>query len=254
MNAAKYAARFDDPAAALGALIRKAEWLGKGKPVEPLIPAEEMAAIEAAANIPAEPKLPAELATDTEDDSEWEDFSGDENEDNYDETELPPATQASLPVTDTTPMPKPPQDVEAEYSEDDRDEVVLNIGHRRYRIRGLAKNLSYDTMRVNVLASTERGMFVDTFDLYSARHRRQFVVQSATELGVEEKTIKKDLGRVLMKLEELQEKQIEAALEPQSVLPTMSETEKDEALRLLRDPKLLDRIVADIPLVWRRCQ
>ena len=41
-------------------------------------------------------------------------------------------------------------------------------------------------------------MFVDTFDLYVARHRRQFIAQAAIELGVEEQTIKKDLGRVLL--------------------------------------------------------
>ena len=61
---------------------------------------------------------------------------------------------------------------------------------------------------MNVLASTEKGMFVDTFDLYVARHRRQFIAQAAVELGVEEQTIKKDLGRVLLKLEELQDEQI----------------------------------------------
>jgi DNA primase len=159
------------------------------------------------------------------------------------------ANAAATPDADATPMPEAPKDIEAEYSEDDRDEVVLNIGHRRYRVRGLSKNLSYDLMRVNVLASTERGLFVDTFDLYSARHRRQFIVQAAIELGVEEKTVKKDLGRVLMKLEDLQEKQIEAAMEPRNVLPTMTPQEKEDALRLLRDPKLLERIVEDVPLV-----
>ena len=74
------------------------------------------------------------------------------------------------------------------------DEVTLHLGHRRYRIRGLSKNLAFDQMKVNVLATTEKGMYVDTFDLYIARHRRQFVVQAAVELGVEEETIKKDLG------------------------------------------------------------
>ncbi|MDB5341897.1 MAG: hypothetical protein JWP89_274 [Schlesneria sp.] len=62
-------------------------------------------------------------------------------------------------------------------------------------------------LRVNLLASTDRGLFVYTFDLYSARHRKTFMTHEAMELAVE------------------------------------------EALRLLRDPRLLDRIVADIPLV-----
>jgi len=229
-DACQYAAQFDDSAAALGAMIRKAEWLGKGKRSgEP--PAKPKPTIEPTADASnATPILTAKPATEAEPEA----------------TAF--AVASPLPVA-ATPMPTPPQDIEAEYSEDERDEVVLNIGHRRYRVRGMAKNLSYDLMRVNVLASTERGLFVDTFDLYSARHRRQFIVQAAIELGVEEKTIKKDLGRVLMKLEELQEKQIEAALEPRNILPTMTPEEKEDALRLLRDPKLLERIVEDVPLV-----
>ena len=51
-------------------------------------------------------------------------------------------------------------------------------------------------------------MFVDTFDLYSAKHRRSIQHQAAVELRVEEKTVKKDLGRVLLKLEELQDEQM----------------------------------------------
>ena len=129
------------------------------------------------------------------------------------------------------------------------DEVTIHLGHRRYRVRGLSRNLAFDQMKVNVLATTEQGMYVDTFDLYVARHRRQFTVQAAVELGVEEQTIKKDLGRVLLKLEELQDQQIAKMLEPQEPAPTMTPEEKEAALRLLRDPNLLDRIVADFDVV-----
>ena len=125
----------------------------------------------------------------------------------------------------------------------------MQLGHRRYRIRGLSKNLAFDQIKVNILATTDKGMYVDTFDLYVARHRRQFVTQAATELGVEEQTVKKDLGRVLLKLEELQDQQISQMMEPKEPPPTMTPEEKDEALRLLRDPNLLDRIVADFDVV-----
>ena len=55
---------------------------------------------------------------------------------------------------------------------------------------------------------------VDTFDLYSAKHRRGFIKVAAMELGVEERVIKTDLGQVLLKLEELQEQQIEGDKTP----------------------------------------
>ena len=50
---------------------------------------------------------------------------------------------------------------------------------------------------------------------------------------MEEETIKKDLGRVLLKLEELQDEQISEMLEPKEPAPPMTPEEKDEALRLL---------------------
>ena len=127
--------------------------------------------------------------------------------------------------------------------------MTIQLGHRYYRARGLSKNLSFDQLRVNLLASTVHGLFVDTFDLYVARHRRQFIAQAAVELQVEEQTLKKDLGRVLLKLEQLLDEQITKAMEPQKPDPVMTPEEKESALRLLRDPKLLDRIVADFDLV-----
>jgi hypothetical protein len=54
------------------------------------------------------------------------------------------------------------------------------------------------------------------------------------------------LSRLLLKLEELQEESIRRALQPRTPeIPGMTEAERNEALALLRDPKLLDRILAD---------
>jgi hypothetical protein len=152
----------------------------------------------------------------------------------------------TAPILTASPLPPAPRDVEADVT---GDEVTMQLGHRRYRVRGLSKNLAFDQLKVNVLASTEQGMYVDTFDLYVARHRRQFTVQAAVELGVEEQTVKKDLGRVLLKLEELQDEQIAKAMEPKEPAPTMTPEEKGDALRLLHDPNLLKRIVADFDMV-----
>ena len=52
---------------------------------------------------------------------------------------------------------------------------MIEQGGRRYRIRGLAKNLSHELMKVNVLVSLrdDQGdhFHVDTLDLYTARQR-----------------------------------------------------------------------------------
>jgi DNA primase len=103
-----------------------------------------------------------------------------------------------------------------------------------------------------VLVTSDMGMFVDTFDLYAAKHRRAFVVQAAQEVNVDELIIKKDLGRVLLKLEELQDEHITQTLVPKETHSQMTDEERDEALQLLRDPHLLDRIVADFEIVGER--
>jgi DNA primase len=122
------------------------------------------------------------------------------------------------------------------------DEITIEYDDRRYRVRGLQKNLSIELMKVNLFAGNASGFHVDTLDLYSARQRAAFVKQAAEELSVKEELLKRDLGRVLLKLEELQQ---EAIKEPVKAEITISEEERREALSLLQDPHLLDRILED---------
>jgi DNA primase len=131
------------------------------------------------------------------------------------------------------------------HAEIGNDEVTIEQNGRRYRIRGLGKNLSHELMKVNVLVSCGDRFHVDTLDLYSARQRAAFFKQAAEELGIAEDAIRKDLGRVLMKLEELQAELIRQALTPAKPKISMTEEERREALSLLEDPQLLDRILED---------
>ena len=63
------------------------------------------------------------------------------------------------------------------------EEIVITLGDRRYRIRGLSKNLAFDVlMKVNVLVARADAFHVDTFDLYSVRARTAFIPQAAVEL------------------------------------------------------------------------
>jgi DNA primase catalytic core len=125
------------------------------------------------------------------------------------------------------------------------DELTMQLGDRRYRVRGLSKNLSYELLKVNLLAANGQGFHVDTLDLYAARQRAVFARQAADEMHVEEESVKRDLGRLLLKLEEHQAEQIRRTLEPQTAVAAMSEEERAAALALLEDPKLLDRILED---------
>ena len=123
------------------------------------------------------------------------------------------------------------------------DEIVIQEGERRYRIRGLAKNLSHELLKVNILVSRGDLFHVDTLDLYVDRQRAAFIKRAAEELQLKEEMLRRDLGRVLMQLERLQDEQIRKALSPEKTEPEMTEQDRAEALALLRDPKLLDRIL-----------
>ena len=126
------------------------------------------------------------------------------------------------------------------------EQVTFTFDDRQWRIRGLEKQLSCERLRVNLLVSRRELVHVDTLDLYVARQRHTFVKQAAAELYVEEATIKRDLGRVLLQLEARQELLIREQLGPRSVeVPVMSPAERKDALELLQDPQLIERILAD---------
>jgi len=86
---------------------------------------------------------------------------------------------------------------------------------------------------------------VDNLDLYHARQRNAFILSASDETNLKVELLKRDLGKVLLALEDLQERRLREDLEtvPQGV--QLSDADRDSALELLRDPKLLDRILSD---------
>jgi DNA primase catalytic core len=125
------------------------------------------------------------------------------------------------------------------------EDVQINLGDRSYRVRGLAKNQTFDVMKVNLRVMAGSAFHVDSLDLYNARHRTTFINTAAAELELKPETIKKDLGKVLLKLEKLQDERINQALEPKEKTPAMTAAERKEALVLLKSPNLLERILDD---------
>jgi DNA primase catalytic core len=125
------------------------------------------------------------------------------------------------------------------------EEIIITLDERRWRVRGLSKNMSYDQLKVNLLVSRKEAFFVDTFDLYSARNRAAFLKQASEELRLKEDIIRTDLGKVLLKLEELQDKQIKEKLEPKEKPVVLTPEEQKEAVEMLLDPGILNRILRD---------
>jgi hypothetical protein len=245
VDVSEYAVKTKDPADALGSLLRGAEWAGKGKPTSQPVVSCTVAPV-------AQNEALAELLEDDPDEEGESELEQDEdNNENTDHEPEPPqlVVEEQPPIRTASPVPPAPATDKATVSE---NEVVLTFGTRRYRVRGLDKNSTPDVLKVNVLATNGVGMFIDTFDLYSAKHRTGFQAQAAAELNVEEATTKADIGRVLLKLEELQDARLRQHEPTTPTNPQMTPQERDAALSLLRDPKLLDRIVNDFAVVGDR--
>ena len=90
---------------------------------------------------------------------------------------------------------------------------------------------------------------MDTLDLYQAKPREVFAKCAAGELRVEERVIQRDLGRLLLKLEQVIEERAKAAESPVAAPAAMTAAETPEALAFLRDHNLIERIVADVERV-----
>jgi hypothetical protein len=101
-------------------------------------------------------------------------------------------------------------------------------------------------MKVNLMVSRRELSHIDTLDLYASRLRKTFIKEAAAELYVEEAVIKAELGRLLLELETRQEALIREKLsETKPKPPLMTDAERQDALELLRDPQLIERILAD---------
>ncbi len=149
------------------------------------------------------------------------------------------ATLAQASVVSTVPAP----DYELHLAP---DHVLVRRGDRDYKIRGLNKNMSSLTLRVNIQAARRDMLHLDSIDLMRSAARAAFIKATAVELHCQEETIKKDLGLVLLHLDDLRNRQIEAAKATRAPVPQMPPDEARDALELLRDPNLIGRIVRDL--------
>jgi len=51
------------------------------------------------------------------------------------------------------------------------DDLGVALGDREYRVRGLGRNLSYDSLKVTLRVARGGRLYLDTLDLYAARQR-----------------------------------------------------------------------------------
>ena len=239
MDANAYALKVTPANKSLETALRGAEWMAGTRPVSVLESLEASAAVMEAAQASAAIEPPAEspciLAAAAEEPAE---------------APHDPITGELLPAA--LPPPRPAGRTAAALRaellgltvEERKHEVRVMVGDRQWRIRGLAKNTSYEALRLNLMVTRGEAYFVDVFEVYLWRQRSSFVKQAAAVLKLEESILDSDVGKLVLWLEDRIHQQIEGLLEiPEKT--EMSAEARAAALELLRDPKLTERIVSD---------
>jgi DNA primase len=269
MDANAYACAVKPAEKSLGVVIRAGQWLGRGaKPalttravhaVHREVPAVQP--VQAAPRPTSTPESPPSQPTTPEPISPAPIVLAAQS--NIVEA---PAADGNAAKKETSPAPMLPEPPAAAVpslpspepqAQSDDQQLVIAFGERRYRVRGLPKQLG-EALKVNVLvtrsgddeSTAESGLHVDTLDLYQAKARAVFAKCAASELEIDERILQHDLGRLLLRLEQVIDERAKAAEHPSlAPLPAMSAEDTACALEYLRDPKLLSRIARDFERV-----
>ena len=133
----------------------------------------------------------------------------------------------------------------------DGDDFAAQSGPRRYRVRGLLKNVESATLRVGLRLTVVgvdgvAAFHQDTIDLCQAKQRAAFQAAAAETTRADSDAIKTDLGRLLDAAETAWEAHRRTALTPAGIQrPPMDPAAEAAARAFLRTPDLLERIAAD---------
>ena len=123
---------------------------------------------------------------------------------------------------------------------------LIKLGDRHYRVLGLNKNRTLDTLKVNVKINAGDLFHIDTLDMYLSKARLSYTKQAAIELGINPEIIKEDLCKVLNILEEIEEELLNEDITSREEKIELSEKDKKEALSYLTDPDLMKHLLRDL--------
>ena len=167
----------------------------------------------------------------------------------------PPASGQDSPSPFETAALPPPQDERgfkdppkpASELVSDGDALLWRMGDRHWRILGLGRVRSLESLRLNLRVTRGEHFHLDTLDLYLAKAREAFVRVASIELGIEGEVVKRDLGRLLVLLEDRLRAQVEESRHPPPVpVVSMTESDRSAALAVLREPGYLLQLLSDL--------
>jgi DNA primase len=123
-----------------------------------------------------------------------------------------------------------------------RDEAwFLKIEQREYRVTGLEKTVASDGLKIGLRVQMNDRFHLDQVDLIRDAERRRFIERAAEETGLTADLLKRDLGRLLLAVEQAQIELMKPA-ESTATVVTLTVEEREEALQWLRAPNLITRL------------
>lgn len=117
----------------------------------------------------------------------------------------------------------------------------LDLENRNYRISGLEKTLNADHLKVGLRVQVGEKFHLDQVDLMRDLDRRRFIERASEETTLATEILKRDLGRILLAVEQEQVKLLTSS-EKLPLTITLSPEEREEALKWLQEPGLVDRL------------
>ncbi len=207
MDANEYACKVKPADKSLALLLNSAAWLGTGArpPAPPPQPTVET-------NAPAPSSLVAASVS----------------------SEQPNAAKEEKPPPAPT-MPATPA------LEQRGDAWFLDAEGREYRVSGLEKTLGTDALKVALRLRAGERFHLDQVDLCRDAERRRFIERAAEETGLTNDLLKRDVGRLLLAVEQAQAELAKPA-ENVAAAVTLSPEEREAALKWLREPNLIGRL------------
>jgi len=126
------------------------------------------------------------------------------------------------------------------------DYHVLELGPRHYRVGGMEKNNSLEVLKIALRLRHGEDFYLDAVDLTRDTDRRRFIERASEETRLEKELIKRDLGKLLLALEETQQERLTATLSTDKHPPSteLTSAEREEALNVLKSPDLIERITS----------
>jgi DNA primase catalytic core len=219
-DANRYALEVTPPDKSLGVLLNAAQWMGKGKVSAPVAPAPSSLAAKAASE--AAPVVPV---------PEVKPVS---NEAAKEKTDVPATTARNE-------MPAASPGAGTASLLPNGEHWFLTLDRREYRVGGLEKTLGSGAIKVALRLKVGDRFHLDAIDLARDPERRRFIERAAEETGLHADLLKRDLGRLLLAVEQAQAELARPVKAGPSIVPLTPELHA-AASAFLRNPNLWDLI------------